>query len=498
VARSRLLAPLLALLVLADPAGATWSIVCVNRRTREVGVATATCIPDFNLRGAVPILVVGKGGGAAQSVIDMTGESKRLIANRFLATDETPAEILAELEARDPDHERRQYGIVNFTGDPATFTGALDGHAASGVTGEVGDYLYAIQGNVLTGDEVVLAAEAAFRSTKGDMGQRIMAAMEAARALGGDGRCSCTFGNPIICGVPPPDFVKSAHVGCVLVARIGDANGTCSRSQGCATGSYYLGLNVIHGEEDPDPVFTLQKRYDAWRRRLAGRVDGIHSHVAAKPLPADGVSVHPVLIELRDVDDLPVLHGGAQISITTADGLPALSEVGPVVDHGNGRYSFTLRAGRRTGVDRFVLRVSDVAPMDPSNVVTATLWPYLEVPVLPAGLFLASEPVSSSRGGSVPFALYLPEKAGAAYLLVAELARARLARPGRLPLSLGRSPFFPAAPARRDARGWSDGVLELAPDELRALVGCRIAVAGLVLDGSPLERTNRVGFLVVP
>ena len=42
--------------------------------------------------------------------------------------------------------------------------------------------------------------------------ERFMAGLQAGRALGGDGRCSCSFNDPTSCGVPPPDFEKSAHL----------------------------------------------------------------------------------------------------------------------------------------------------------------------------------------------------------------------------------------------------------------------------------------------
>src|ERR1700752_430326 len=187
---------LLGLLLLVPPSSATWSIVCVNTRTREEGVASATCLANFNLRTGGPVICVGEGAAATQSFLDSTGNNKQLIFNSFRDTEETPAEILAQLAESDLGHQTRQYGIVNFAGAPVTFTGRQDGLAATGVSGQVGDSLYAIQGNVLAGDEIVFAAEAAFRATKGDMGQKMMAAMHAARDLGGDGRCSCDEGAP--------------------------------------------------------------------------------------------------------------------------------------------------------------------------------------------------------------------------------------------------------------------------------------------------------------
>ena len=63
------IACLLAVLVviLAGPAEATWSIVAADSETQEVVVASATCLTNFDLKSWTPVIVVGKGGGAAQS-----------------------------------------------------------------------------------------------------------------------------------------------------------------------------------------------------------------------------------------------------------------------------------------------------------------------------------------------------------------------------------------------------------------------------------------------
>src|SRR6185436_13828949 len=136
------------------------------------------------------------------------------------------------------------------------------------------------QGNVLAGTAVLDAAEAALLNTVGDTSQRLMAAMQAARALGGDGRCSCDFSRPDSCGTPPPNFQKSAHVGFMVVSRIGDDVPPCVEPNGndCSEGAFHLRLNIRGAdasENDPDPVDQLTERYATWRANHAGRPDGI-------------------------------------------------------------------------------------------------------------------------------------------------------------------------------------------------------------------------------
>jgi len=214
----RLLGSLLTAAALVLPVHATWSIVVVDHATGEVAVASATCLADFPLEDFVPFLLVGKGAGAAQSSLD-SGASNRMIAVALMQQGATPAAILDALLTQGSTPQSRQYGIAAFSGDAVTFTGAQAGDAVVNLVGEMGSMSYAMQGNVLVGSEPVFAAEEAFIATPGDLTQRMMAAMQAAKSLGGDGRCSCNGGDPTGCGVPPPGFTKSAHCGFVYVAR---------------------------------------------------------------------------------------------------------------------------------------------------------------------------------------------------------------------------------------------------------------------------------------
>ncbi len=210
----------------ASPADATWSILIANTRTGEVAVASATCLTSINLQQETPVLIAGVGGATAQSAVDQSGRNRGLMRNLLLAGVD-PQQIVAELEAFDPSHQSRQYGIIDARGGRATFTGSQAGSWAGGQTGRVGDLVYAVQGNVLTGAPVVQAAVDAIVMTPGDMPEKLMAGMEAAFLYGGDGRCSCNGPGADGCGSPPNggDFDKSAHVGYMLIARAGDMDG---------------------------------------------------------------------------------------------------------------------------------------------------------------------------------------------------------------------------------------------------------------------------------
>ncbi|RNC81312.1 MAG: DUF1028 domain-containing protein [Phycisphaera sp.] len=219
------------LAALPGSAYATWSILLADLKTGEIAVGSATCLTNFDLRAGTPVLIPGVGAATAQSFVDTTGQNRTLIRD-LLASGATADDILLALDAFDPSHQTRQYGILDTRGSVATFSGAGAGSWAGGITGVLpgagvtgGDIVYAIQGNVLTGPSVVNEAFAAIQSSTGDLPEMLMVAMEAARAQGGDGRCSCATGNPTGCGDPPPAFEKSSHIAYMLVARAGDTEG---------------------------------------------------------------------------------------------------------------------------------------------------------------------------------------------------------------------------------------------------------------------------------
>jgi len=485
-----------ALCALVPALGATWSIVAVNRRTGEVCIASATCIPRVDLTKWTPVILVGRGGGVTQSVLD-DGSNKLRILDGFLAGD-SPQAILARIRAEDPGVNTRQFGIVDFTHAPLSFTGRQAGQARKSVAGFVGDIAYAIQGNILANENVIVQCEATLRESTGDLGQRVLAAMVRARELGGDGRCSCGLEALGDCGVPPADFEKSAHIGYLLLARMGDADGTCVLGESCASGPYYLRLNVKGADglhADPDPVDQLVERYAAWRASRAGHPDGIRSRVhAVDSLPADGVTERTVTVELVDIEGDPIQHGGALFEVGTESGSPPLATPGPVSDHGDGTYSFTLRAGTTSGLERFVIRARD-------GLVRATLYPYLALRSDPPQVLHAGQDrVSASAPESVPFVVSLPARPGAKYWLFARLSGSKLRffEPvvARFVVP-GVTPFFPAPPGVLDSQGRSEPVYSVPPGVLAPLIGLRLEWSAQLHGFGPPLTSNVVGFEIV-
>ena len=243
-------------------------MVAVDQRTGEVVIASATCVaqarfegfPAKGLMDIQAIVVPGKGVAAAQAGVDRTRANQRLIYTELNKGTE-PTEIVRMLQA-DPQIDRRQFGIVDLEGRHAGYSGSGNRDESLHVTGQVeGEPIFfAVQGNILADEAVVHDAVEALRATAGSLTDRVMAAMEAADANGGDVRCTCET-------EPQPDApcdTKTAHVAYILAAEATDASGASFND-----GDYRLYLSVtdqdIQPDENANPVTTLRMRYDAWK-----------------------------------------------------------------------------------------------------------------------------------------------------------------------------------------------------------------------------------------
>ncbi len=338
---------------ISTPLAATWSIAVADTETQEVAVAGATCLTGFDLRAELPAVRVGLGAGAAQSQIDSQGTRRNVMVNGLNAGQSSDA-IMQQL-ANLSGSAIHQNGLADANGDSATFSGSSTGAHSSGVTGQIGTLHYAIQGNVLTGRPVVLMAESAFRNTVGDVPARLMAAMEAARAMGGDGRCSCSASQPTACGAPPASFTKSADIGFFIVARVGDGDDPNCSSNGCADGDYLYDLNVAFAQRsDPDPVLQLRQQFDTFRQNLVGRPDAIQSTVAIVPQGDDFV----LTVTPEDWQGTALASGINSVTVVHAAGSALATSIGAVTALGDGRFQATLTT-TGSGLDRFVVTLRD-------------------------------------------------------------------------------------------------------------------------------------------
>lgn len=157
----------------------TFSIVARDPETGDLGIAVQS---KFLAVGAVvPWAKAGVGAIATQSWGN-TSYGPRGLA--LLADGLSAAETLAQITAADENRASRQVGIIGASGAPATFTGDDCYPWAGGVVGEH----YACQGNILVSGETVQAMARTFEETSGPLYDRLMMALAAGQAAGGDSR----------------------------------------------------------------------------------------------------------------------------------------------------------------------------------------------------------------------------------------------------------------------------------------------------------------------
>lgn len=158
----------------------TFSIVGRDAATGDLGVAVASKF--LGVGAAVPAARLGVGAIATQAMANTLYKRDGLAG---LADGLSAQQTLDRLLAADQLREERQVGVVDASGESATFTGKGCMQWAGGLTRPG----LAIQGNILTGPEVVDAMHEAWeRSRSAPLARRLYAALVAGDAAGGDRR----------------------------------------------------------------------------------------------------------------------------------------------------------------------------------------------------------------------------------------------------------------------------------------------------------------------
>jgi uncharacterized Ntn-hydrolase superfamily protein len=162
-----------------DAAVATFSIVGFNPETDSLGVAVQSKF--LAVGSVVPWARAGVGAVATQAMANYNDGPRGL---ELMAQGNTADETVEGLISADEDREHRQIGVVDGRGRAATFTGSECFEWAGGVTGEY----YAAQGNILVSRETVEALASIYEETQGDLATRLLSALDAGQAAGGDSR----------------------------------------------------------------------------------------------------------------------------------------------------------------------------------------------------------------------------------------------------------------------------------------------------------------------
>jgi uncharacterized Ntn-hydrolase superfamily protein len=168
------------------PPIATFSILGFDPDTGEVGGAVQSRV--FSVGNGVLWAEAGVGVAATQAIVDVSyGPQALALLRKGLA----PKDIVKQIWEGDPDprpkdwtKQGRQFAVMDAKGLAAAFTGP---QATPWAGHKLGKYCSA-QGNILAGAAVVDGMVDAFENTKGHLSFRLLAALEAGQAAGGDKR----------------------------------------------------------------------------------------------------------------------------------------------------------------------------------------------------------------------------------------------------------------------------------------------------------------------
>lgn len=208
----------------------TFSIVAADPGTGEVGCAVQS--KYFAIGAVTPWVRAGVGAVATQAMGVVARNGERAL--HALASGTDPANAIEQALAEDGRRELRQLGAVSADGRAAAFTGRECIEWAGHLVGDG----FAVQGNMLVSGEVPVAMRSAFLETQGALEERLMAALEAGQAAGGDRR--------------------GQQGAALVVEQLGAAERT---REGI---DRVCDLRV---DDHPEPIIELRRLVELWRQR---------------------------------------------------------------------------------------------------------------------------------------------------------------------------------------------------------------------------------------
>ncbi len=170
----------------------TYSIVAYDSTTGQFGAAVQS--HWFKVADVI-WLEPGVGAVATQSLVDFTYGPLGL---EMMKNGKSAKQALAGLLVSDPDNNVRQVAIIDKNGVIATHTGD---HCIAEAGHQIG-FNYSVQANLMRSNSVWPAMAEAFENTEGDLAEKMMAALEAAEAEGGDIRGKQSAAMMVVSGVP--------------------------------------------------------------------------------------------------------------------------------------------------------------------------------------------------------------------------------------------------------------------------------------------------------
>jgi uncharacterized Ntn-hydrolase superfamily protein len=171
----------------------TFSIVARDPATGELGVAVQS--HWFSVGSIVAWAEAGVGAVATQSFVDPSYGKNGL---DLMREGKSAPDTLKELLAKDDGREVRQVAMIDAQGRVDAWTGKNDIQAAGHIDGKD----FSVQANLMLNEKVWPAMARAFENTRGDLADRMLAALDAAQAVGGDIRGRQSAALIVVTGKP--------------------------------------------------------------------------------------------------------------------------------------------------------------------------------------------------------------------------------------------------------------------------------------------------------
>ena len=171
----------------------TFSIVARDPNTGDLGVAVQS--HWFSVGSIVAWAEAGVGAVATQSFVDPSYGKNGL---DMMRAGKSAPDTLKELLGKDDGREVRQVAMIDAQGRVEAWTGKNDIQAAGHIVGTN----FSVQANLMLNDKVWPAMARAFENTKGDLAERMLAALDAAQAVGGDIRGRQSAAMIVVTGKP--------------------------------------------------------------------------------------------------------------------------------------------------------------------------------------------------------------------------------------------------------------------------------------------------------
>jgi uncharacterized Ntn-hydrolase superfamily protein len=213
---------------------ATWSIIMIDPKTKEIGIAGASC--TYNCYG-IGRIIPNMGAIIVQA---MSNNQARQKGVEMIFAESSPEQIIQALRNPDFDPENQQYAVVTirYIDSPATYTG----DSAKLFKGALTKRGVSVQGNTLTSAselKIIMDAVEKGQQEALNIAEILMMALEAGSSAGGDKRCGEQKASSAFIMVAKPDNKKP-----------------------------YINLNIFGQDKGgQNAVIMLRKKFEKWKSR---------------------------------------------------------------------------------------------------------------------------------------------------------------------------------------------------------------------------------------